>query len=100
METLDLAGGGGREGCAQEGLDPVVATCPVEEPFAGRQSEAVGGDLAVVGELFLGRAILLEGRREVPADLATNGSGHDSRADHETRVVVNAGQDLALGAVF
>ena len=70
METFDLAGRRGRERGREEVVDAVVATESVEEDLSGSESETVREDLAVVRQDLLGRAVFLEGRREVPADLA------------------------------
>src|SRR3984957_21102067 len=95
MKSLDLAGGGRRERSREEMVDPVVATDPVEEHLARSEPEAIGENLAVVGQDLFRGAISFQGRGEVPAHLTADGSGHDVRAHHEATAVVNAGQGLA-----
>ncbi len=66
----------------------------------GLEPESVGEDLAVVGEDLLGHAVALEGLGQEAADRPSRGPHHDPGADAEAGVVVDAGEHLALGAVF
>jgi len=72
----------------------------VEEDLGWGEAIAVREDLAVVGQHLLGHAITLEGRHEVGTDRSSEGTDHDAGTDAESRVVVDAGEDLALGAVL
>jgi hypothetical protein len=79
--------------------DAVLPADLVEEHFGGFEGEAVGEDLPVVGEDFLGHPVAFESLDEEAADRAAVRPDHDPRAHTESRVVVDPGQDLGLGAV-
>ena len=58
VEPLDLPGGGGRAGLGQQMLDAVLATHPVEEHLDRLGGVAAGEHLPVVGQDFVGHAVL------------------------------------------
>ena len=99
VPPLDLAGRGGAGGLGEDVGDPVLAADLVEEHLGVVAPEAPGEDLAVVGQDLLGHPPAREGGHEVLTDRARRGPGHDPVADEEAAVVVDAGEDLGLGAV-
>lgn len=72
VKAFKLARRRWRERGRQEVVDLVVATYSVEQHFSGREAETIGEDLAVVGENLFGRAVVLEGARQVTAHLAAD----------------------------
>src|SRR6202012_5248032 len=97
--ALDLAGGRRRGRRGEAMGDAVLPADLVEEDLRRGKPEAVGEDLAVVGEDLFGDAVAFERLGEEGADSPPGGSFHDARTDAEPRVVVDAGEHLALGAV-
>ena len=100
METLDLAVGARGAWRGEAMRDAVLPADLVEEHLGGGEAIAVGEDLAVVGEHFVWHAVALEGLDEMGAHRSGQGPDQDTGADAEAGVVVDAGEDLALGAVL
>lgn len=79
--------------------DPVLPADVVEEDFGGLEGETIGEDLAVVGQHLFGDTVAGQGLGEEAADRPGGGPHHDAGAHAEPGVVVDAGEDLALGPV-
>jgi len=99
MEPLDLARGRWAPGGGEQVVDAVLAADPVEQHLGVLGAKPPGEDLAVIGQHLLGDAVGAHRLGEVGADRPAGRSHHHPRADHEPGVVVDAGQDLALGPV-
>ena len=80
-------------------LDPVVVADAVEQHGPWSETEPRREDLAVVTQQLLGCTVSAQGRQQRVAHGPRGRSSHDLGADAEPRVIVDAGHDLALGAI-
>ncbi len=98
VEALHLPRGSGTGGLGEPMGDGVVAADPIEQHLPAL-AEPIGELLAIIGEHFLGNPVAAERFGEGQAHRSPRCAHHHRGDDAEPGMVIDSGDDLALGPI-